>query len=147
MIVPEETDYELPDSPFDRLLGTEWLSDDPDAAGARLRVRDDLKQPIGLLHGGVYSSLIESLCSRATALAVLPERIAVGQSINVHFLRSATDGGIEVRARARHRGRSSWVWDADVFDLDGNLCATAKMTMAVRPLPSEIAERYGDPER
>jgi 1,4-dihydroxy-2-naphthoyl-CoA hydrolase len=58
-------------SPFDVLLGTEWLDDDPEHARVRIAVRDELRQPVGLVHGGVMSSLIESICSRATALAVL----------------------------------------------------------------------------
>lgn len=123
-------------SHFDELIGTEWLDDDPDHARVRLTLRDDLRQPFGLLHGGVMSSLVESVCSRATALAVMPEgNIAMGQSITVNFLRPVTKGGAEVKARARHRGRSTWVWDAEVLDDDGKVCALAQMTIAVRPLP------------
>jgi uncharacterized protein (TIGR00369 family) len=88
------------------------------------------------MHGGVMSSLIESVCSRATALAVLPDGMAaMGQSISVSFLRPVTEGHVEVEARARHRGRSTWVWDAEVRDAEGRLCALAQMTIAVRPLP------------
>ena len=60
----------LDTSPFDDLIGTEWLDDDPEHARARIAVRDDLLQPVGLLHGGLVSTLVESVCSRATALAV-----------------------------------------------------------------------------
>jgi uncharacterized protein (TIGR00369 family) len=121
-------------SPFDDLIGTEWLDDDPDHARARLVVRDDLRQPVGLLHGGVLSTLVESVCSRATALAVLPEgMIAMGQSIEVTFLRPTTEGEVEVEARARHRGRTTWVWDAELRNSQGKLCALARMTIAVRP--------------
>lgn len=120
-------------SRFDALLGTEWLDDDPDHARARVAMRDDLRQPVGLLHGGVMSSLIESVCSRATALAVLDEGLmAMGQSISVNFLRPVTEGHAEVTARARHRGRTTWVWGAEVRDADGKLCALAQMVIAVR---------------
>src|SRR5664279_204382 len=119
---------------FDELIGTEWLDDDPDHARARLALRDDLRQPFGPLHGGAMSSLVESICSRATALVVLPEgNVAMGQSITVNFLRPVTEGGAEVKARARHRGRSTWVWDAEVLDDEGRICALAQMTIAVRP--------------
>jgi uncharacterized protein (TIGR00369 family) len=88
------------------------------------------------MHGGVMSSLIESVCSRATAIAVLDDRMAaMGQSISVSFLRPITEGAAEVRARARHRGRTSWVWEAEVLDDEERLCALAQMTIAVRPLP------------
>jgi uncharacterized protein (TIGR00369 family) len=124
-------------SRFDALIGTEWLDDDPEHARARIAVRDDLRQPVGLMHGGVMSSLVESLCSRATALAVLDEGMAaMGQSISVGFMRPITEGHAEVRARARHRGRTTWVWEAEVLDADERLCALAQMTIAVRPLPA-----------
>ncbi len=123
-------------SHFDALIGTEWLDDDPEHARARVPMRDELRQPIGLLHGGVQSSLIESVCSRATALAVLGDGMAaMGQSISVSFIRPITEGHAEVKARARHRGRTTWVWDAEVVNADGKLCALAQMTIAVRPIP------------
>ncbi|HXS47069.1 MAG TPA: PaaI family thioesterase [Solirubrobacterales bacterium] len=123
-------------SHFDALIGTDWLSDDPDRARARVPIRDELRQPFGLMHGGVMSSLVESVCSRATALAVFGDGMAaMGQSISVSFMRPVTEGHVEVTAKARHRGRTTWVWDAEVLDANGNLCALAQMTIAVRPIP------------
>lgn len=124
------------ESHFDALVGTEWIDDDPENARARVAIRDELRQPVGLMHGGVMSTLVESVCSRATALAVLGEGMAaMGQSISVNFMRPVTEGHAEVRARARHRGRTTWVWDAEVLNADGKLCAIAQMTIAVRPRP------------
>lgn len=123
-------------SPFDQLIGTEWLDDDPGHARVRLSVRDELRQPVGLLHGGVLSTLVESVCSRATALTVLDRgMVAMGQSISVSFIRPITEGAAEVKATARHRGRTTWVWDAEVLNDEGKLCALAQMTIAVRPFP------------
>ena len=124
----------VPQSNFDVHLGTEWLGLDPDDARARVLLTDDLRQPYGIMHGGVYSSLVESLCSYATAVAVYPDgMITMGQSIEVSFLRPVTEGHAEARAVARHRGRSTWVWEVEIVDDDERLCALAKMTMAVRP--------------
>ncbi len=123
-------------SHFDALLGTEWLDDDPDHARVRVQMRDELRQPVGLLHGGVMATLVESVCSRATALAVFGDgMMAMGQSISVSFIRPITEGSAEVEAKARHRGRTTWVWDAEVKDGQGRLCALAQMTIAVRPIP------------
>jgi len=123
-------------SHFDALLGTEWLDDDPEHARVRVEMRDELRQPVGLLHGGVMSSLVESVCSRATALTVLGDgMMAMGQSISVNFIRPVTEGHAEVQAKARHRGRTTWVWDAEVRDAEDRLCALAQMTVAVRPIP------------
>ena len=81
-------------------------------------------------------ALVESLCSYATAVAVhVDGMIAMGQSIEVSFLRPVTSGHAEARAVARHRGRTTWVWQVEILDDDERLCALAKMTMAVRPAP------------
>jgi len=123
-------------SHFDALVGTEWLDDDPDHARVRVAMRDELRQPVGLLHGGVMSTLVESVCSRATALAVLGDgMMAMGQSISISFIRPVTEGHAEVLAKARHRGRTTWVWDAEVMDSEDRLCALAQMTIAIRSLP------------
>src|SRR3954452_19784438 len=116
-------------SHFDGLIGTEWIDDDPDQARVRITMRDELRQPVGLMHGGVISTIVESVCSRATALAVIGDGMAaMGQSISVNFIRPVTAGHAEVTARARHRGRTTWVWEAEVSDADGRLCALATMT-------------------
>jgi 1,4-dihydroxy-2-naphthoyl-CoA hydrolase len=121
-------------SPFDELIGTEWISDDPDGARVRVEVREQLLQPLGLLHGGVYSTLVESVCSRATAIAVGRERKqAMGQSLDISFLRPLSAGTLTVEARARHRGSTTWVWEAEARDSEGHFCALARMTIAVRP--------------
>lgn len=130
---------DIPDvksSTYAELIGIEWLGDDPGQARARVSFRDELLQPFGLMHGGVMSSLVESVCSRATALAVMGDGMAaIGQSIAVSFIRPITEGHAEVQARARHRGRTTWVWDAEVRDSQDRLCALAQMTIAVRPIP------------
>lgn len=127
---------EVKPSHFDELVGTEWLSHDPDDARVRLSMRDELAQPFGLMHGGVMSTLVESVCSWATAGAVYDDGMAaMGQSINVSFIRPITAGSAEVRAKARHRGRTTWLWEAEVLNDEGKLCALAQMTIAVRPRP------------
>lgn len=127
---PDEPDV----SPFSALLGIEWLSNNPEEARARIEVRDELKQPYGYLHGGVIMSVIDELCSRSTVIQVLMDgMVALGQSLDISLLRSVPDGSVTVTARARHRGKSSWVWDVEATDDEGRLCALAKVTIAVRP--------------
>ncbi|MEK6251189.1 MAG: PaaI family thioesterase [Actinomycetota bacterium] len=121
-------------SPFSGLIGVEWLSNDPDGAQARIEVRDELKQPYGYLHGGVIMTMIDELCSRSTVIQVIMDgMVALGQSIDISLVRSVTEGSVTVTARARHRGKTTWVWDAEASDDQGRLCALAKVTVAVRP--------------
>lgn len=121
-------------SPFSGLIGVEWLSNDPDGAQARIEVRDELKQPYGYLHGGVIMTMIDELCSRSTVIQVIMDgMVALGQSIDISLVRSVAEGSVTVTARARHRGKTTWVWDAEASDDQGRLCALAKVTVAVRP--------------
>jgi 1,4-dihydroxy-2-naphthoyl-CoA hydrolase len=120
-------------SPFSGLIGVEWISNDPDEAQARVELRDELKQPYGYLHGGVISSIVDELCSRSTLMQVIMDgKVALAQSLDVSLLRSVKEGSVTVTARARHRGKSSWVWDAEATDDEGRLCALARATIAVR---------------
>ena len=122
---------------FDRLYGLELLEHDEQHVRARVRVREEIKQPAGLVHGGVYASIAESLASLATALAVLPGgETAMGLSNSTSFLRPITEGTIHAEATRLHRGRTTWVWDVRFSDDAGHTCAVTRMTIAVRALPA-----------
>lgn len=122
---------------FDRLYGLELVSVSEEEVLARVQVRDELKQPMGLVHGGVYASLAESMASLATALAVGEQGAsAVGLSNNTSFLRPVTTGTIHARATRLHRGRTTWVWDVLFTDDEQRHCAATRMTIAVRPGPA-----------
>jgi 1,4-dihydroxy-2-naphthoyl-CoA hydrolase len=119
---------------FDRLYGLELLDVDEQQVAARVRVREEIKQPAGLVHGGVYASIAESMASLATALAVLPRgETAMGLSNATSFLRPITGGFVHAQATRLHRGRTTWVWDVRFTDDDGRACAVTRMTIAVRP--------------
>lgn len=125
---------------FDRHYGLELLDYGEEHVTAQVRVRDELKQPMGLVHGGVYASIAESLASLATALAVMPNgEIAMGLSNNTSFLRPVTEGVVHAEATRLHRGRTTWVWDVRFSDDAGRTCAITRMTIAVRPLPDDGA--------
>lgn len=119
---------------YDRLLGVELLALSDTEARARITVRDELKQPAGLVHGGVYASIAESMTSIATALAVGANgEHAMGLSNNTSFLRPITEGVVHAHASRVHRGRTTWVWDVRFSDDAGRTCALTRMTVAVRP--------------
>ena len=120
---------------FAELIGTEWVSLEPDDARATIEVRPDHLQPYGIVHGGVYAALAESLTSAATYNAVKDDdMVAMGMSNNTAFLRPITEGRIEAVGKARSQGKTTWVWDVDILDSEGRVCAVARVTIAVRPL-------------
>ena len=123
-----------PEETFDALYGMRRFDVTAESARGEVVVRPALLQPWGLVHGGVYASMAESLASWATALAVAPDgNIALGMSNNTSFLRPIAAGMIHGLATRRHRGRSTWVWDVDISDDEGRLCASSRVTIAVRP--------------
>jgi 1,4-dihydroxy-2-naphthoyl-CoA hydrolase len=133
-----------PDAGEDNLVGTLGISGyerlAEDRARAELPVTPRVLQPYGIVHGGAYASLAETLASRATYEAVGPELVAIGQSNDTSFLRAVTAGTVHAEGHARHRGRSSWVWDVEMRDDEGRLCALSRLTIAVRP-PRDPAGR------
>jgi len=115
------------------LIGLEYLDASPDEVRARVAVSDDIRQPVGLVHGGVYPAIAESMCSAATWLAVRDDGMAaMGQSNSATLLRPITKGHVNAVARPRHRGRTTWVWDVEVTDDEDRMCALIRMTIAVR---------------
>jgi 1,4-dihydroxy-2-naphthoyl-CoA hydrolase len=119
---------------FAEEIGTEWIDLDPHSAQARITVQPRHLQPFGIVHGGVYATLAESICSAATYNAVHDDgMVAMGQANDTTFLRSISEGDITATARTRHRGRTTWVWDVEITDDEGRVCALSRMTIAVRP--------------
>ncbi len=104
---------------------------------ATVAVRPELLQPFGLVHGGVYASIAETLASIGTFVGVHEQGMhAMGLSNSTSFLRPILSGTIHAEARPFHRGRTTWLWDVECRDDDERLCATTRMTIAVRPAPS-----------
>lgn len=119
---------------FGELIGVELLDLGPDEARARIAVGDHHMQPYGVVHGGVYAALAETITSAATYAAVRDENlVALGQSNSTTFLRPIAAGHVNAVATPRQRGRSTWVWDVELSDDEGRVCALVRMTIAVRP--------------
>lgn len=125
------------DETFDALYGLEILEVGDERVVARVAIRDRVRQPMGLIHGGLYASMAEAMTSMATAGAVYGDgKAAMGLANSTSFLRPITEGEyVHATAVRRHRGRTTWVWDVDITDDDGRLCATTRMTIAVRDRP------------
>jgi 1,4-dihydroxy-2-naphthoyl-CoA hydrolase len=120
---------------YDRLYGLELLDLSDTEVRARVPVRGELKQALGLVHGGVFASLAESVTSLATAMAVMGEgKAAMGLSNCTNFLRPITEGTVHALATRLHRGRTTWVWDVRMSDDADRTCALTRMTIAVRPV-------------
>jgi 1,4-dihydroxy-2-naphthoyl-CoA hydrolase len=105
------------------LIDVEILEETEDEVRARVPVTDALRQPLGLVHGGVYATIADTITARG------------GRAISnqTSFLRPITEGTIHVSARRRHQGRTTAVWEVDVTDDAGRLCALVRITLYPGP--------------
>jgi 1,4-dihydroxy-2-naphthoyl-CoA hydrolase len=123
-------------SPFDRHYGLEIVECSAELVRGRVPVRDHVTQPIGMVHGGVHAAIAEGLASLGTNQGVAAEgKVALGMSNQSSFLRPVGSGTIHATARRRHRGRTTWIWDVEVSDDEGRICALSRVTVAIRSAP------------
>ncbi|MDT3343962.1 PaaI family thioesterase [Microbacterium aquilitoris] len=114
-------------------MGMEFTEFSPERAVARMPVAGNT-QPVGLLHGGAYVVLGESLGSMHANLHAGPGRLAVGIDINATHTRSATEGWVTGVCTPLHLGRSLTVHEIVVSDDQGRRCSTVRITNMVRDL-------------
>jgi uncharacterized protein (TIGR00369 family) len=122
---------------FEGFLELEWLELGPESAHVRFAVRENLKQPLGLMHGGIFCAVAETVASVATVNQVWRDGyIGSGLSNYASFLRPITSGSVDVRAQLRGHDEREWVWGHEFRDERENLCALVEVTIAVRPAPA-----------
>lgn len=93
-------------------------------------------QPVGLLHGGAYVVLGESLGSMAANLHAGPGRLAVGVDINATHTRSATSGMVTGVCTPLHLGRTLTVHEIVITDEHCRRCSTVRITNHIKDLPT-----------
>jgi uncharacterized protein (TIGR00369 family) len=123
------------DDCFDAHYGLELVDEDvvEGVVRARVQVTDRIRNALGVVHGGIYTSIAESIASRGTALAVMPHgRLAMGLSNDTTVVAQLRDGAIHAEARAHARGDDAWVWTVEARDDAGRVCALSRLTIAVR---------------
>jgi 1,4-dihydroxy-2-naphthoyl-CoA hydrolase len=86
--------------------------------------------PWGIVHGGVYTTAIESAASVGASTAVRDQgQVAVGLTNTTHFLRSVTAGRVNVEATALYQGRTHQLWRVDITDESGRLVAHGELRL------------------
>jgi 1,4-dihydroxy-2-naphthoyl-CoA hydrolase len=86
--------------------------------------------PWGIVHGGVYTTAIESAASVGASTAVRDQgQVAVGLTNTTHFLRSVTGGRVNVEATALSQGRTQQLWRVDITDESGRLVAHGEVRL------------------
>lgn len=125
-------------SGFDTTLGLELVSATGDEVVGRLPVAPHLQQPYGIVHGGVYCSVVETTASVGGAVWFGDRGHVVGVSNHTNFLRATREGVLDVRAAPVHRGRTQQLWRVDVTDEQGRLVAQGEVRLANITDPAQI---------
>jgi uncharacterized protein (TIGR00369 family) len=89
-------------------------------------------QPMGIVHGGVYCSAIETACSVGASISASerdPSMVAVGLENHTSFIRAARGGVLRATALPITRGRTTQVWGADVRDASDRVLATGRVRL------------------
>ena len=116
---------------FDNELGLEYLELTPDGGRARLEITDKLLQPWGIVHGGVYCSIIEGLASVSGAVWLLENGSGhvVGVNNNTDFLRAISSGTVTAESTPIHRGRRQQLWLVTITDDNDRVVARGQVRL------------------
>lgn len=117
---------------FNRTMGLTFLQAKPEEFIAELEIGPQHRQPYGLVHGGVYAGMIETLCSTGAALNVMADgKSTVGLENTTAFLRAVRQGKLRCIARPLLMGKRSHVWEAEIRDDRERLAATGRVRLLV----------------
>lgn len=125
---------------FNEQLGLTFVSASYDEVVAELEIRDEHLQPYGLVHGGVYASMIETVASTGAAMNALPiGKHTVGLENSTSFLRATREGVLRARAVPLVRGRRTQVWEVNVRDAERRVVASGRVRVINIAREAEIA--------
>ncbi len=115
-------------TPFIQLIGMEFVDLKDGEATIKLKMRDKLRQPHGLLHGGATASVIDTAMAFAVATKLAEGEKASTVDLTVHYLRPVITGEIVCTATVVRGGRRLLTISAEVLNNEGKLIATALST-------------------
>ncbi len=114
--------------PFNRLIGMRLMDMKDGEATINLTVREEVKQPHGLLHGGATATLIDTAMAFAVITKLTREEKASTVDLNVHYLRPVKSGEIKCIAKIVKAGKRLFTVSAEVFNDENKIVATALST-------------------
>ena len=114
--------------PFAKLMGMQLVDISPGEAVIRIEMRDDLRQPSGVLHGGVTATLIDTAMAFAVRTHLADEEFTATIDLTVHYLRPHTTGTATCTAKIVRAGKRIFTVSAEVENVEGKLIATGLST-------------------
>jgi 1,4-dihydroxy-2-naphthoyl-CoA hydrolase len=113
-------------------LGIEFTEVTSEYLVAKMPVDHRTTQTLGVVNGGAFCALAETVGSMAANLCIdRTQYVALGLDINANHIRSAGSGWVHGKASPLHIGKSTQVWEIKITDDNGNLCCISRLTMSV----------------
>jgi 1,4-dihydroxy-2-naphthoyl-CoA hydrolase len=111
-------------------LNIEFVSIDADLIVATMPVDERTFQPFKILHGGASLALAETIGSVGSHIVLGPNssKTSRGAGINASHLRAVTSGIVTGEARPIHLGKTTHIWDIQIFDEERRLISIARLT-------------------
>ncbi len=114
--------------PFAKLIGMRLVDLRPDEAVISIEMRNDLRQPSGVLHGGVTATLIDTAMAFAVRTRLPVDEATATIDLTVHYLRPHVTGTLTCTAKVVRAGKRIFTVSADVTGVEGKLIATGLST-------------------
>jgi 1,4-dihydroxy-2-naphthoyl-CoA hydrolase len=108
-------------------MGLEIVEMTAELVIAEWNIEDRHLQPHGIVHGGVYASVVETCCSVGATLASPPDKMVVGVENHTSFIRPVRQGRLTARATPLHAGRRAQLWECTISDAAARLIATGRL--------------------
>ena len=115
---------------FNLAIGLRFTKVTYDEVSAELDIKEHHHQPYGLVHGGIYAAMIETLASAGAAVnAMASGQHTVGLENSTSFLRAVRQGVLRATGVPLTRGRKTQVWQVTVCDSDGRPAAQGRVRL------------------
>lgn len=115
---------------FVHLLGLRVVAVSESEVTAELEVGPQHHQPMGIVHGGVYASIVETVCSiGAYVHASKRDLFVVGVDNQTSFLKATRNGLLRAQAKPLAVGRRTQLWEAHIRDAQDALVATGRVRL------------------
>ena len=125
---------------WNHAMGLRFVRATVDEVVAELEIGPQHLQPYGVVHGGTYSGVIETVASAGAALVAIPRaQTVVGLENHTSFLRAVREGKLVVTARPLTRGRRTQVWEGTVADAAGRIAAKGSVRLICLEAGAELA--------
>ncbi|MFM7203097.1 MAG: PaaI family thioesterase [Myxococcota bacterium] len=125
-----------------KAMNVEFTSASPQEVVAELSVGPQHKQPLGLVHGGVYAGIIETVASVGASIHVFDRGcFAVGLENHTSFLHATREGHLRAVGRPLQTGRQSHVWEVNVYDDSSRIAATGRVRLMIIESGRSLAGR------